>query len=177
MDKELAILEYFFNDPTREYHIREIARLVKVSHMTARHYLRQLAKKGLLALKSRKLILAYSANVQNKQFRNLKLYYNLETIRKSKLIDDLERFYDYPVIVLFGSYALASNTKESDIDICLVSSIQKAVDLKKYQKVLKRTISIHQYSPQEFRELREKNPGLLNSICNGLVLSGELEIA
>ena len=38
-------------------------------------------------------------------------------IRESKLIEELEKEYDFPTIIIFGSYATATNTKESDIDI------------------------------------------------------------
>ena len=55
MDKELAILEHFFENPTGEFHIREIARLTKLNHMTARAYLNHFVKEGLLSKKKSKI--------------------------------------------------------------------------------------------------------------------------
>src|SRR3989338_6451064 len=105
MDKKIAILAPFFEDPAKEFNIREIARLTRLNHMTARKYLNQFVKESLLSKKEYSLYVGYSANVMGKNFHNLKLYYNLEKLRKSRLIEDLEVFYEYPVIVLFGSYA------------------------------------------------------------------------
>ena len=71
MDKKLAILQYFFEDPAREFHIREIARLTRINHMTARTYLNRLQQESYLVKKEAKLYTAYSAS-QNKQFMNIK---------------------------------------------------------------------------------------------------------
>ena len=176
MDKKLAILKYFFEDPTAEFYIREIARLAKLNHMTVRSYLNQLVKEGLLKKKKAKLYPAYSANVSNKQFLNLKLYHNLEEIRKSEVTEELEQFYDYPVIVLFVSYSYATNTKDSDIDLFLLTNILKEFKTEKYEKSLKRRISLHKFSEKEFQNMKIKNPELINNICNGLVLSVKLEV-
>ena len=176
MYKEISILGTFFDDPARGYYIREIARLTKLNHMTARSYLNRFVKEGLLLRKKSSLYQTYSANASNKQFHNLKLFYNLEQLRKSKLIEELESFYDYPAIVLFGSYAQATNTKESDIDICIITNIHKEFNTEKHKSILKRSISIHQFTENQFTTMKTKNQGLLNNICNGITLSGKLEV-
>ena len=176
MYTELSILAVFFEDPTTHFHIREIARLTTLNHMTARKYLNLFVKEGVLNKKPGKLFGAYSANGNSRKFQNLKLYYNLEKLRQANLIEDLEHFYEYPIIILFGSYAKSSNVKESDIDICVISNIQKKFSAQKYIKILQREVSIHKYTQKEFEVLKTKNPELVNSLCNGIVLSGQLEI-
>ncbi|MBS3174561.1 nucleotidyltransferase domain-containing protein [Candidatus Woesearchaeota archaeon] len=176
MDKELAILENFFEDPVREYHIREIARRIKLNHMTARKYLNKLLKENLLKKRETKLYSAYSGNTTNKRFTNLKLFHNLEKIRESKLIEDLETAYDYPTVILFGSYSTATNTKNSDIDIFIITNIEKEFNTEKYEKITKRKISIHKVTEKEFQNMKIKNPELVNNICNGITLSGKLEV-
>lgn len=176
MYKELVILKYFFEDPTGEFHIRELGRLTKLNHMTVRAYLNKFVKQDLISRKKSKLYISYSANISNKKFLNLKLYYNLEKLRESKIIEDLESTYDYPVVVLFGSYATTTNTKDSDIDLFILTDIQKYFSLEKYEKVLNRKVSIHKFTEKEFQNIKIKNPELLNNIINGIGLSGKLEV-
>ncbi len=176
MYKELSTLAVFFDDPQGEYQIREVARITKLSPMTVRAYLNKFAKGGLLIKKETKLFPAFIANTSNQEFRNLKLYYNLERLRVSKVIADLEQSYDYPTIVLFGSYASATNTKESDIDLCVITNIPKDFNINKYTTLLKRAVSIHKFSEKEFKNMKTKNPELVNNICNGIKLSGKLEV-
>jgi len=176
MEKALSILSPFLEDPLREFHIRELAKILKKNHMTIRAYLNTFVKEGFLLKKKSKLYDAYQANTTSKRLRNLKLYYNLEMLRKSKLIEDIELVYDYPTIVLFGSYATATNVKESDIDICIITNISKEFNIEKYRSLLKRNISIHKFAEKEFSAMKRKNPELINSICNGIVLSGKLEV-
>ncbi|MFH0956316.1 MAG: nucleotidyltransferase domain-containing protein, partial [Candidatus Aenigmatarchaeota archaeon] len=93
---------------------------------------------------------------------------------------------DYPVIVVFGSYAKASDSKGSDIDLCIISSAKKSAakemledDLynRKFEKALGRRVSIHAFTKEEFGRLREKDPAFASGVANGMVLSGELEVA
>ena len=73
---------------------------------------------------------------------------------------------------MFGSYSKATDDKESDIDICIISKIKKEFNVKDYEKKLNREISLH-----HFEDIKgAKNKGLINSICNGIVLSGDLEV-
>ena len=176
MDKELSILKYFFDDPTGEYHIREIGRLAKINHMTARKYMNKFVKCGLLNKKKTKLYETYIANTKDEKFLNKKRYYNIEMIRESGIIEEIENFYDYPTIILFGSYATATNTKDSDIDIFILTDIQKEFNTEKYKKILKREISIHKFAEKEFNNMKIKNKELINNIINGITLRGKLEV-
>jgi len=175
METKLTILKSFFENPNKEFHIREISRIIKVNHTTVRQYLNKLVKEGHLSLSKSKLYLAYKLNISKKTL-NLKLYYNLEKIRKLGLIEDLEKYYDYPVIVLFGSYAQARDDSTSDIDLCIITDIDKDFDLRKYEKFFNREISLHKFSKKQFNNLKKSNPHLINNICNGIILSGTIEI-
>ena len=175
MERKLTILKPFFEDPNRKHSIRELSRILKINHTTVRQYLNKLVKEGFLSSKKEGLYSFYRL-VLNKETLNLKLYYNLEKIRKSKIIEDLEKNYDLPVIVLFGSYASAMDNITSDIDICLISNIEKEFSTEKYEKKLNRKVSIHRFNKISWEKAKKSNPNLINNICNGIVLSGELEV-
>lgn len=121
-------------------------------------------------------VYSYFKLINSRKSLNLKLYYNLEKLRKSEIIEILEKEYDYPTVVLFGSFKDAIDDENSDIDICLITNIDKKISLEKYDKTLNRNISIHRYSKKDFDKMKQTNKGLINSIANGIVLSGELEI-
>lgn len=175
MERKITILKPFFEDPNRKYSIRELSRILKINHTTVRQYLNKLVKESFLSLKKEEVYSFYQL-VLSKKALNLKLYYNLEKIRKSNLIEDLEKAYDLPAIVLFGSYALARDDASSDIDICLISNIDKEFQIEKYEKGLNKKISLHKFSKNSWDKAKKSNPHLVNNICNGIVLSGELVI-
>lgn len=175
MEKELTILKPFFEEPNREYHIRELSRILKINHTSIRQHLNKLVKEVFLDFRKEKVYSSYKAKI-NKKFLNLKLYHNLEKLRISEIVDDLEKKFDYPVIVLFGSYASAYDDQNSDIDICVVTNIKKEFNTEKYEKILGKKISLHFFSNKELERDKIKNRHLINNICNGIVLSGQLEI-
>jgi len=175
MERKLTILGQFFEEPNRKFSIRELSRILKINHTTVRQYLNQLTKEEFLSSKKERVYFFYQL-VLNEKTLNLKLYYNLEKIRESSIIQDLEKAFNLPVIVLFGGYASAMDDKTSDIDICLISNIEKDFSTEKYEKKLNRKISIHWFNKEKWKKSRETNPNLINNICNGIVLSGELEV-
>ncbi|HLC87194.1 MAG TPA: nucleotidyltransferase domain-containing protein [Candidatus Nanoarchaeia archaeon] len=175
MEKKLTILKPFFEEPNRKFSIRELSRILKINHTTVRQYLNHLVKEGFLSIKKEGLYSFYQL-ILTKKTLNLKLYYNLEKIRECGLVEDLENNYDLPVIVLFGSYASAMDDKTSDIDICLISNIEKEFLTEKYEKKLNRKISLHKFNKKSWQKIKKTNPHLGDNICNGIVLSGELEI-
>ncbi|MBN1376862.1 nucleotidyltransferase domain-containing protein [Candidatus Woesearchaeota archaeon] len=175
METNITILTPFFEDPERNFHIRELSRIVNINHTTVRKYLKEFVNKGLLKTQKKGIYETYAIN-KNKKFLNLKLFYNLEKIRKSGIVEDLEKYFDYPVIVLFGSYAFAQDNKKSDVDICIISSFEKEFETKKYEKTLNKKVSLHIFSEKTWKRLINKNPELANNISNGIVLSGEFEV-
>ncbi|MBD3361795.1 ArsR family transcriptional regulator [Candidatus Woesearchaeota archaeon] len=175
MERKMTILKLFFEDPNKKYSIRELSRILKINHTTVRKYLNDLATEGFLSLKKEGVYSFYKL-VLDKKTLNLKLYYNLEKLRKSKIIADLEKEYDLPVIVLFGSYASAMDDSTSDIDLCIISNIEKDFSAEKYEKKLNRRVSIHKFDKTTWEKAKKSNPELINNICNGTVLSGELTV-
>jgi len=175
METKLNILKEFFENPNKEFHIRELSRILKINHTTIRQHLNKLVKQNYLTLNKSRLYSAYKLEASKKTL-NLKLYYNLEKLRKSKLIKDLEKYYDYPVIVLLGSYAKAEDDPTSDIDIFVLTEIKKEFNLTKHEKFLNKEISLHKFSKESFKKLEKSNPHFINNLCNGIVLSGTMEV-
>ena len=175
METKINILRSFFENPNGKFSIRQLARILGLNHTTVRQYLNKLVDEEFLSFKKEGIYVFYNLVLSRKTL-NLKLYYNLEKIRKSNLIEDLEKSYDLPVIILFGSYAYALDDATSDVDICLISNVKKSFSFEKYEKILNRKISSHNFNRLSWEKAKKLNKSLINSICNGLVLSGQLEV-
>ena len=175
METKLTILKSFFEAPNKKFSIRALSRSLKINHTTVRQHLNNLVEEGFLSSKKEGLYSFYQL-ILTRTALNLKLYYNLEKLREAHIIEDLEKEYNFPVIVLFGSYASAIDYETSDIDICLISNINKEYRSEKYEKKLNRKVSIHKFSKASWEKAKKTNPHLINNICNGIVLSGELEV-
>ena len=81
-------------------------------------------------------------------------------------------FYKTPkCIVLFGSFAKGEDMIKSDIDIAIETHMNDLRDLITFEAVLKRKISIQLVS-----DIKTENHNFINSLANGIVLSGYLEV-
>ncbi len=172
MFKYLNILKLFFEEPDREFGVREAARLLKISPATTSKELKKLANEGLLKGRKERIFCFYRADQENDYYKDLKLFYNTRKIRDSGLIDALNRFYLKPTIVFFGSGAAGLDTKTSDFDLLVLSEKTKSFeDVEAFEKRLNRRI--HMIVAGEVGDI--KNEHLVNNILNGIVLQGRIK--
>lgn len=176
MYEKIDILKPFFEEPNREFHIRELARILKINHMTAKKYLEQLKKEGLLLETESKYVKNYRANIDNEKFREYKRFFNIQNLIDSGLINFLDREFAYPTIVVFGSFEKGEDSINSDIDIFILSETKKELNLEQFAKKLKRKIQLHVFSEKEYEKLKKINPYLVNNLANGRVLRGHFYI-
>lgn len=171
------LLEYFIREPEREFHVRELAKLVKKSPTTVSKYLTIFKKKNLLNSRKKLNHLLFKANIVNSAFKDLKFSYNLRKLRGSGLLDYLNKKFNYPeAIVLFGSFKKAEDIIGSDIDILIITPLKKNIDLIRFEKILDHKIQLFMHSRMEINKMKIKNKELLNNFVNGVVLEGFWEI-
>ncbi|MFZ2410891.1 MAG: nucleotidyltransferase domain-containing protein [Candidatus Methanoperedens sp.] len=172
MFRELNIMRIFFDSPTREFNVREADRILKIAPATASKELKNLVKRGLLKGRKERILNLYKANIENGLYRDLKVYYNIRKIKDSMLLDNLNRYYLKPAIVLFGSASCGIDTETSDFDLLVVSEREKVLPEKeKFEKKLKRKLQL--FVVREIKDLN--NEHLINNVLNGIVLQGEVK--
>ncbi|MBI4177467.1 MAG: nucleotidyltransferase domain-containing protein [Candidatus Aenigmarchaeota archaeon] len=172
MFTELNILKSFFEEPTREFGVREIARIKGISPATASKELKDLAKSGILKRHKERTATLYRADMENDLYKDLKVFYNVRKIRESGLLETLNSFYLKPAVVLFGSAAFGMDTETSDFDLLVVSEKTKELkDLKIFEAKIKREIQV--FVVNEIKDLR--NGHLINSVLNGIVIQGRIK--
>jgi len=164
------ILELLFKFPLKKFHIRELSRVLKISPPAISNALKQLEKEGfVLHISEEKTSYKIQANFSNKNFRNMKRIDNLKNIYSSGLLDYLIENFPLSAIILFGSYSKGDDTEKSDIDMAIESK-EKNLNLESYEKKLNKKINI------EFISFSKLSNELRNSIINGIVLSGYVEL-
>jgi len=166
--KLLQVLKIFFVSPEKKFTIRELAKLTKISPAWASKTVFKLKKEELLIIDETKRV---TANLESKEFFNLKKIFNLRSMSESGLIDYLVSMYHEPeCIILFGSYSNGADIGKSDIDIAIITNRKLNLDLIKFEKTLNRKINLHEVS------LNKCGSEFKNSIINGIILYGYLKV-
>lgn len=182
MFKELNNLKLFFDEPNREFHLRELGRLMKLNPVTVKTMLMPFAENKAIIIKKDKGFELYRANIENLNYKMFKREYNKLRIIESGILDFIKENYDLPTVILFGSYARGEDNKNSDIDLFILGNNKKLKDLRDsedFQKIarkINKEIQLHILNMEEFNKAKKHNPALINNIINGVVLSGFIEV-
>lgn len=163
------VLEMIYKFPTTKRTIREMARKTSLAPPTALEFVRLLKKEGFIRKSRVARASQISANLESQYYKRRKRAYNLISIYESGLLDHLIKTYNDPsAIILFGSYSRGEDVEKSDIDLAILTSQHKRLNLHQFEKKLARKVSIHEI---EFDRISEE---LRNNLYNGIVLHGAL---
>jgi predicted nucleotidyltransferase len=167
MLKIINDLKPFFKDCYREISVREYSRISKITPPTASKLLKTFEKEQLLKSKSERNYLLFRANRENYILRDLsRIYWK---IKLKKLIEELNLKFNFPTIILFGSLAKLESKKDSDIDIAIISKLNKKINTRKFEKEYKRNIQLF-----SFKSFEKINKELKNNIIKGYFIKEEL---
>lgn len=155
-------LSVFFEDCYQEVNVREYAKIMKISPPTASTTLKKLEKEELLNSRIERKNHLYRANTENHFFIDLSKVYWRQKL--NELTKQLTEQINYNTIILFGSIIKGETTINSDIDLYL-NIEEKKIELKEYEKKLKRKIQLH------FKN-ELNNHHLKKNIQQGLILNG-----
>lgn len=164
----------------KSFSIRGMARKLKKSATAISKSIKKLEKSQLIIINKNKDINIFSIelNRNNKKVIELKRIENLKLIYESNIIERLSNDFPGSTIILFGSYSKGEDIAQydpeipaSDIDIAIINSKEKELDLEKYEKFLEKKISLNFYS--SFSNIHKH---LKNNILNGILLSGNIEL-
>ena len=170
MEQIEKIQELFFENPSREFYLREINKLTNVPITTTKRILNNLKNKELITKIKTKPYPKYRANTENFYYKFYKKISIMEKVYRSGLIDYLIEERNPSIIILFGSCAKGEYDIKSDIDLFLGANEIK-LSLNEYEKKLKHKINI------TFEQnLGDLNTELKNNIINGEKLYGFIRI-
>ena len=163
------ILQEFFNNPMRDFQIRELSRIAELAQPSVTNHLNALLKENLIIKEKKGIYPTFRANREDEMF---KFYKKMDTLLMLKQTGFLDYIYDSCMpdsIILFGSASKGEDIAESDIDI-FVQSPDKKLSLEKYEKTLNRKITL--LFEENFSRLSKE---LKNNLLNGIILRGYLK--
>jgi predicted nucleotidyltransferase len=166
MLKKINELAPFFKDCYREISVREYSREMKVSPPTASKILKAYNKEGFLLKREDRGFLFFKTNREDKVMQDLsRIYWG------GKLKDLFTYFGNgFPkAIILFGSLSKLEAKQDSDIDIAIIGSDKKNINLKKFEDKFGRKIQFFLYD-----SLEKINKELKLAIINGYIIQGYL---
>ena len=177
MDNRSKALKEIFEEHPNSLHIRLLARKTGLNQNTIVNITDKLAQEGIITKEKDKETnkVSIKGNTHNQMFLLQRKFYNIKKIYESGLIEHLNDKLHYPTIILFGSYAKAENTKNSDIDIFIICDEKIKLDLSEYYDKLGAEIQLFIHTKKEFDTLKKTNKELMNNVINGSILSGFVE--
>ncbi len=160
------VLDVFFYDPTGRFYIREIARITGLNPNTILNISDALFRENLIKREKKKHVVELFANVENKNFKQLKRISNLKKIYGSGLVDFLIEKCSPESISIIGSYSNGEDIKKSDIDIVVISKKRETFSLLDYEVKLGRKIHLIVTDNKSMSE------EFFTNLINGIVLYG-----
>ena len=95
----------------------------------------------------------------------------INRLYKIGLVGHIEKELNPSLLVVFGSVRKGEYEKDSDIDLFIETTIEKDLDLKKFEKKLNHKIDLFVQT-----NLKRLHKNLLSNVLNGIKLSGYLDL-
>lgn len=164
----MNVLEFFLTDPMKEYYGREVSRKTGVSLGSANRILRLLTDVDFLTQERKGKMIIYRLNLKEPVVKQFKILINVFSLKE--LVSELK--LGSQRVVLFGSCSQGTDTKESDIDLFIITiekeRIRKIVNV--FNRKLQRHIAPIIVDMNEFIRLKKEDKPLYENIERGIVL-------
>jgi predicted nucleotidyltransferase len=178
---KLEIIGLFRSDYLAQFYVREMAKLIKKSHVTLLPHLKTLEKDRILISKTSGKNRVYSLNFENIVTKShLILSETVETavflenvFLIKKITTEIFNLNLSGTVIMFGSYAKETFSKESDIDLFYLGEIsgKELQDVKNIGKTYGKTINVKKSTIKDFETgLRKKDHLIIETIKNHVIL-------
>jgi predicted nucleotidyltransferase len=160
------ILEFLIQAPGEEYLSREIQIAVKISKAGTNFALNDLVSAGFARRKKRGKMYLYAVNYGHpiiKQLKILKVIMFLDPLLK-KIRNKSQK------IILYGSSSRGENTKDSDIDLFVVTNSLQEVEKIVRNSSKGKIIQLIVRTPLKYIEMEKTDPIFYAEIERGIVL-------
>lgn len=170
------VLRAFLDEPGREIHVRDAAKVSKVSPGSAKKYLDTFYKENLLLRRKHANLLLYRGNLENPAFRQMKVAHSIQNLLKCGLVDYLVSNLSPSSITLFGSIARGEDDAKSDVDLFIIAK-RREVDLTKFERKLNRKINLITYDSRTWEKKAKGDKPFYDDVTlEGISLHGELPV-
>ncbi|MEK6967703.1 MAG: nucleotidyltransferase domain-containing protein [Nanoarchaeota archaeon] len=170
-------LEWFFNYPTREISLTDLASNIRISKSSAKSVIELLVQEGFIKKEVLGRVWRLYCNQEHPYNVSRKIGFNLIRIYESGILEEIHnRIKGIKAVVLFGSYRKGDDTEKSDIDIAIevLGDIETKIEpigmVKQMSYRTDVTVNLCIFSRSKV------DLNLFSNIANGIVLQGFLEV-
>jgi len=179
-DNKIRILSLYKSNYLAQYHTREMAKLVKKSHVTLLPHLKSLEKDKILIAKIIGKNKVYTLNLDNILTKNYLIISELaesilfqeQVFLIKKITAEISKFYLPGSIVLFGSYAKRTFKEDSDIDLFYLGELKETemTKIKAIGKIYGKTINLKTANIGNFESGLRKKDALIMEILKYYII-------
>jgi predicted nucleotidyltransferase len=164
----MQIFEFFLENSLNEYHEREIVRRTGVSKGSAGKILKLLTSLGFLTREERGRLAIYRLIQSEPTVKQFKVLLNVFALKA--LTDTLKE--NSKRIVLFGSCAQGTDTKESDIDLLVLTDKKEVAGkvISEFNRKSLRRVAPITVNMNEYISLKRDDKALYENIERGITL-------
>jgi len=183
---EMRVMKIYISDYAAKIHVREISRMVKASHRTVSSILSRLESRGIMRHEQVGRSKQYSLNFENVTTKDCikaaESFWKIRFLEKhftmKKLIGEISDNLKNTPLILFGSYAKGSETKESDIDILILKTGEEKLAVKKiseFAETYKIDIQLQKASPESFEAGVKERDNLVVEIMKSHIILNNVD--
>lgn len=180
-DNKSRIVNLYLSDYGTKHHAREMARLLKKSHVTLLPHLKSLEKDKIFIAKTTGKNKIYTLNLENIIAKNYIMSAEIAQSTKflesiflmKKIATDIFKLKLPGTIILFGSYAKHTFRADSDIDLFYLGAItgKEIQDIRKIGKIYGKIINVKKSAMENFENsLRKKDTLIIEIMKNHIIL-------
>ncbi len=168
------ILSHFLANPNTSFHIKQLARLLKVSPASVSSAVKSFDEDGLLSKEEKGLAHIYRLDFDNSMVAPLKKAYGFAFVLSSKpKMKFIEIDPNIISLALFGSYAEGSFDEKSDIDFLIVTGTRKEIFIKaakRLEEELEKEVSLSVLKLSEWRAMAKKGNAFYKRVVENHIL-------
>lgn len=176
-ENHILVLELFTMGHGREYYIREVEKLLKVSPRTAQLILGDLEAKGVLGSTTRGKIRVYKLkpNIIARDYLLLaEAHKRIAFLGKNIVIREIvEKItpHIHGAGVIFGSYAKGLQKKDSDLDVFIAGTCNQN-EISRIGEIYHVDVSVKNYPMRVFEKEAEKDILIKEVMDNHIIICG-----
>ncbi|MFT4312720.1 MAG: nucleotidyltransferase domain-containing protein [Candidatus Woesearchaeota archaeon] len=175
-NEKVKILELLIENRNKQYTIREIALVRNINYKSAYEVVKKLEKEGNIRLEKigQTCLTQFNNILTNSTYLAEKN--RLEKVLKCKdlklIFEELKKINTQAIILLFGSYAKATQTKQSDIDLLVIT--EDTNEIERSISWIPKDIHITKISYKEFDQmLKSKEFSVVSeAMKNNIIFQG-----
>jgi predicted nucleotidyltransferase len=171
------IMQYFFDNPYEEIHLRELSRKTNTSIFATKKIIDELVNKKILIEKKQGNQRLIKPNIDDQFFKQLKIAFSIKKIQDSKVIQHIEeKIPAISSITLYGSTAQGKDDNKSDIDLLVIGQ-KNNINLSKYEKEVGKEINLLIMKWSEWRtHAKQDKPFYREIVKDGIALLGDIPV-